>query len=87
MDPLSLIAESDGFFTRQHALSAGYDDREIAAMVRSKQWVRFRRGYYAMAHTWAELDERGRHLIRARAVLHSLGEAVRVESRFRRRGP
>lgn len=76
MDPLQIIAEDQGFFTRQHALSAGYDDREIAARVRQGQWTRFRRGYYAPTHTWQSLEPRDRHLVRARAVLDSLGPAV-----------
>lgn len=76
MDPLHLIAEKHGFFTRQHALNAGHDDREIAAKVRERVWTRFRRGYYAITHTWDALDARGQHLVRARAVLDSLGDRV-----------
>lgn len=76
MDPLNVIAEQRGFFTRQHALSAGHDDREIADLVRRKVWTRFRRGYYAFTTTWDALDDRGRHLVRARAVVDSLGGRV-----------
>ncbi|WP_244929534.1 hypothetical protein [Nocardioides sp. W7] len=76
MDPLHIIAGSQGFFTRQHALRAGFDDREIAAQVRQRQWTRFRRGYYAITPIWDSLDPRERHLVRARAVLDSLGAAV-----------
>jgi hypothetical protein len=54
----------------------GYGDQLIAHLVRTKTWVRFRRGYYCLADVWSLLDERGRHLVRCRAVLHSLGDRV-----------
>lgn len=76
MDPLRALTEIDEFFTRQEADSAGYDDRAVAHMVRSGVWTRFRRGFYAFTDEWRQLDEVGRHRVRSRAVLRSLGSAV-----------
>jgi hypothetical protein len=76
IDPLRAIAEQDGFFTRRHALQAGYVDREVSQMVRAKVWQRIRRGAYVFTDTWTALDEVARHRVRSNAVLHSLGDAV-----------
>lgn len=76
MDPLRVLTRDCGFFTRQEAEAAGYDDRAIALMVRSRVWTRFRRGFYAFTDEWNALDEVGRHLVRCRAVLRSMGDAV-----------
>lgn len=76
MDPLRVLTREDGFFTRQEADAAGYDDRAVAQMVRAKVWTRFRRGFYAFTDEWAALDEVGRHRVRCRAVLRSMGPAV-----------
>jgi len=76
MDPLRVLAETDGFFARAHAREAGYDDRAVAAAIRSKRWHRFRRGYYTFTDLWSQLDAIGRHRVRSAAVLHSLGDVV-----------
>lgn len=76
MDPLRSICERHGFFTRGMAREAGYDDKGVSQMVRSKVWFRFRRGYYSFSDMWTLLDDVERHLVRSRAVLHSLGDAV-----------
>ena len=76
MDPLRVLTQEDGFFTRQEAESAGYDDRAVARMVGAKVWTRFRRGFYAFTDEWKLLDEVGRHRVRCRAVLRSLGSVV-----------
>jgi hypothetical protein len=76
MDPLRLICERDGFFTRTMAYDAGYSDKTIATMVRTKVWHRFRRGYYSFTDIWSSLYEVERHRVRCRAVVHSLGDAV-----------
>lgn len=76
MDPLRLICESDSFFTRAMAEDLGYSDQQIAHLVRTKVWVRFRRGYYSFDDIWSTLDEREQHLVRCRAVCHSLGDRV-----------
>ena len=76
MDPLRMITQEHGFFTRQEAESAGYDDRAVAGMVRAAVWTRFRRGYFAFTDEWTALDDVGRHLVRARAILRSHGSVV-----------
>lgn len=76
MDPLRLICEQDGFFTRGMAREMGYGDRAVTRMVRAKVWTRFRRGYYSFTDLWSALDQTERHLVRCRAVLHSLGANV-----------
>ena len=64
------------FFTRADARSWGMDDRSIAKAVASGMWHRIRRGYYVSTDTWRHMDEVQRHRLRARAVMHSLGDAV-----------
>lgn len=76
MDPLRLICEEQGFFTRAMARDCGYNDKQVTAMVRGRVWGRFRRGYYTFVDIWNVLDERERHAVRSRAVLHSLGDDV-----------
>lgn len=75
-DPLRAICRDLGFFTRSHCRDAGYDDRAIAREARAKRWFRMRRGYYTFPDVWAASTEEQRHLMRCRAVLHSLGDAV-----------
>lgn len=76
MDPLRVLTAEFGFFTRQEAKSAGYADRQITQMVRSRRWTRIRRGAYVFSDEWAVLDEVGRHKVLCNAVLRSLGSAV-----------
>lgn len=76
MDPMWTLFQYQGFFTRAHALSAGYDDRDIAAMVRARRWVRVRRGCYVFPQGWDPLRPEARHLVLARCVLDSLGPKV-----------
>ena len=47
----------------------GYDDRAIAALVKSKQWSKVRHGSYVPARLWSELGGENRHRVTARAVL------------------
>ena len=76
MDPLRILCDTQGFFTRAEAAEAGYADRDVTRMMRGRQWHRIRRGYYTYAELWADLDEVGRHRVRSLAVAHSLGPAV-----------
>jgi hypothetical protein len=76
VDPIRFLAETRGFFTRAEALDTGSRDQDLIGAVRSKVLVRFRRGYYTYADLWTGLDEVGQHLVRARAVQHSLGTAA-----------
>jgi len=71
-----MITERQGFFTRAMARDCGYNDKAVTAMVRATVWHRFRRGYYTFTDIWTTLDETERHLVRCRAVLHSLGDDV-----------
>jgi very-short-patch-repair endonuclease len=47
----------------------GYDDRSIAALVKSQQWVKVRHGSYVPARLWSKLGVEDRHRVAARAVL------------------
>ncbi|HET8959060.1 type IV toxin-antitoxin system AbiEi family antitoxin domain-containing protein [Nocardioides sp.] len=76
MDPLRIMAEVRGFFTRAEARGLGYDDRAVTRAVRAQLWLRIRRGYYTFVDLWAGMDDRDRHLARAHAVQHSLGPSV-----------
>jgi hypothetical protein len=76
MDPLRILCQIQGFFTRAEAAEAGYADRDVTRMVRTRVWHRIRRGYYTYADIWADLDEVGRHRVRSLAVADSLGPAV-----------
>ena len=76
MDPLRILCDTQGFFTRAEAAEAGYADRDVTRMMRGRHWHRIRRGYYTYAELWADLDEVGRHRVRSLAVAHSLGPAV-----------
>lgn len=57
--------------TRQELLAAGYDGRAIARMVASGTLHRVRHGWYTSGAHWAGLDQVGRRLLTARAVLGS----------------
>lgn len=77
MEPLRIWAEMNGhFFTRSQARDLGYDDRDVARLVRQRVWTRFRRGYYCFTDVWDTMNDVEQHVIRSRAVLHSLGAAV-----------
>lgn len=76
MDPLRLICGEQGFFTKAMARDCGYNDKKVTAMVRAGIWLRFRRGYYSFTDIWSTLDVEARHLVRCRAVLHSIGDDV-----------
>lgn len=75
-DPLRAICSELGFFTRAHAREAGYDDRDVTRAHRAGLWRRMRRGYYTFPDVWDAATAEERHLMRCRAVLHSLGDAV-----------
>ncbi len=76
MDMIRILAETRGFFTRAEALDSGSKDLDLISAVRSRVLVRFRRGYYTYTDLWNALDDVGRHVVRARAVQHSLGTSV-----------
>lgn len=58
-----------GLLTHQQALEAGLTPREIARLVRSKVWVRIRKGVYADAEAYADADRfREAPMLRMRAL-------------------
>ena len=73
MDPrLAAIAHEHGIFLRREAIELGYDDRTIAALTRSGEWHRVRRGAFAPGKVWSDLTEQGRHATTCRAVLRTV---------------
>ncbi|CAI9405301.1 type IV toxin-antitoxin system AbiEi family antitoxin domain-containing protein [Nocardioides sp. T2.26MG-1] len=54
---------------RQAYVASGYTDRALMRMVRDGTLARARRGAYVAGPVWRDLDEVGRHSVRARAAL------------------
>ncbi len=67
--PGTLLHGNGGVFSRAQVLAAGESDRTLAQAVREGHVVRLRHGSYVRAADLAPHDERGRHLLVARAVL------------------
>ncbi|RNL79955.1 type IV toxin-antitoxin system AbiEi family antitoxin domain-containing protein [Nocardioides marmorisolisilvae] len=65
-----------GVFLRRDAVGLGYDDRDLRRSIRDGEIVRIRHGAYAAAQVWADLDEVGRHVLRAHAVMLTHESAV-----------
>src|SRR4051812_23214813 len=63
-------------FLRKTLLARGHDDRSIARLVADGVLVRVRRGAYADKAKHDQLDEAGRHGLRARAVFQQAGTSV-----------
>jgi len=61
-----------GAFTSKEAQAAGYSIDEIKVALRSRRWLRLRKGVYMEAARWAAADEREKHLALAAAVLECL---------------
>ncbi|MGD9960361.1 type IV toxin-antitoxin system AbiEi family antitoxin domain-containing protein [Nocardioides sp.] len=76
MDPLRVLDDTQGFFTRSQAREFGYDDKAVSRALRLKVWHRIRRGYYTHTDVWAGLDQVSRHLVLAHSVADSLGDRV-----------
>ncbi|SDC12908.1 type IV toxin-antitoxin system AbiEi family antitoxin domain-containing protein [Nocardioides lianchengensis] len=53
---------------RQQLLKAGWNDRAIRRRIHSGQWTRIRNGAFIPTEQWKQLDDAGRHGLRARAV-------------------
>jgi hypothetical protein len=75
MDPLRVLAETQGFFTRPDVLAAGHDDRVIRRSVRARAWVRLRPGTFTFSDLW-NTDEEERHRVLAQAVAEKLDRVV-----------
>ncbi|WP_139209985.1 type IV toxin-antitoxin system AbiEi family antitoxin domain-containing protein [Microlunatus flavus] len=67
--PGHLLRANGGVFSRAEVLALGENDRSLASAVRSGELVRLRQGAYVRAVDVGTQDERGRHLLLARAVL------------------
>ncbi len=75
MDTLRLKAEAVGFFTRADALEIGHDDQSIRRAIRTRLWVRVRRGAYTFTDLWPD-EPAQRHRVRARAAATRIGPDV-----------
>lgn len=71
-----VLARGRGVALRRDFLSAGFDVDDVMRAVRAGVLVRVRRGAYADAELWHSLDDRGRHVLTARAVLAALAPPV-----------
>ena len=70
--PGDLFTTNGGVFSRAQVLALGETDRTLARAVRAGDVVRLRHGAYVRAVDLAAVDERGWHLLLARAVLSRL---------------
>jgi hypothetical protein len=63
------LSSRSGIFSRAEALDAGESDRTLASACRVGLIIRLRRGMYVAADIYNSLDDSGKHLLLARAVL------------------
>jgi hypothetical protein len=76
-----ICAGQRGFVFRWQALACGYTDEAIATLVRDKEWVRLRRGAYALRAHVQSLDAAQLNVLVFRAVSARLdGEVVAAGS-------
>ena len=71
MDPRisGVMAGQHGLITYLQARQLGLSDRQVAELLRSRAWVRVRRGIFCDAEMWASSDAyRGQPLLRVRAA-------------------
>jgi len=68
-----ICVEQGGYFSTADAHDCGYDRRDIRDAVRAGEWRRLRRGAFAFAKTYDQLDDAQRHVVVARAVVAKLG--------------
>jgi predicted transcriptional regulator of viral defense system len=81
LDALEEIAARQfGVFTTAQALAAGYSRDEVHALLRTRRWIRRRRGVYSTADASARVagDRRRVHLLEVAAALVSLDRRVAV---------
>ncbi len=69
MSELTPVDTAASVFLRSEALAAGYREREIAQLVRTREWHRVRRGAYVSTGVWDQANEGQRHTLLATAVL------------------
>ena len=77
----SLIRSHGGFFSRAEAIDGGETDRTLANARREGVIVRLRRGMYAPADIYEACDDRGKHLLHARAAVSAQRGAVALTGR------
>ncbi|HNA99079.1 MAG TPA: type IV toxin-antitoxin system AbiEi family antitoxin domain-containing protein [Marmoricola sp.] len=75
MDELYHLRDN-GLFLRREAIEAGYDDLVLRRGLQQGWLKRVRHGVYLAADRWQGLDKRGRHLMRAEAVIATHGDRV-----------
>jgi hypothetical protein len=63
-------------FLRSDLLAEGVSDKVIRSALRRRDWVRVRRGAYALTSVWESLDEVERHIATACAVVRKARTAV-----------
>jgi hypothetical protein len=69
----AVMAGNHGLITRSKALDCGLSSLDIRHLVRTGAWIVVRRGVYADAQVWDDLDEHvGRHRLRTRAALATM---------------
>jgi hypothetical protein len=73
-----VAAAQRGFVYRWQAIDCGYRDTEISALLKARDWVRIRRGAYALRAHVESLDAAGRHVLAVRAVVNALQGRVVV---------
>lgn len=77
-DRSAVFIRGHGVALRRDLLAAGYVNDDIRRLLRKGQLVRVRRGAYAERALWQSLDDVGRHLLKARAVVASLRPPARL---------
>ncbi|MGH8894080.1 MAG: hypothetical protein ACRDWY_12380 [Actinomycetes bacterium] len=71
-----MTAQQQGFFYRWQALECGHKPKEIAALLRAKEWQVVRHGAYAPREVLEGLDQAARHVLTVRAAVGNLDGLV-----------
>lgn len=74
----ALFAQQGQVVTYGQLLDCGYTEKLVRKHLRDGLWIRIRRGAYVARAHHDGLDEVGRHVLRTRAVVLSLGERTAV---------
>ncbi|MQA77781.1 MAG: hypothetical protein GEV10_04765 [Streptosporangiales bacterium] len=74
----ALFAQQGQVVTYGQLLACGYTEQDVRRYLRDGLWLRIRRGAYVARAYHDGLDEVGRHVLRTRAVVLSLGERTVV---------
>jgi hypothetical protein len=77
-DLAALADRQGGPFTTAQARVCGYDEDEVARLLRHGAWTRLRRGVYCDAVLLGGLDDRARHVMQLRALFLRLSGAAHV---------